>query len=115
MLRTTRNLTAIIAVAATVAASMAIAQPASAASGRRLTVRRPVLFPAHLKPGYVGLPGYSGGPPGSTPFMLVEFPNNGLLGASGSGLLRNGGLLGTGLPLSTGVFTGIPVVGDIGL
>ena len=111
----TKTLTAIVALAATMATSVLIAQPASAQGRLNVRVGKMKYFPAHLKPGYVGLPGYSGGPPGSTPFMLVEFPNNGLLGASGSGLLRNGGLLGSGLPLSTGIFNGVPVFGDIGL
>ncbi len=117
MLRTTRSLTAVAALAATMATCVVIAQPASAAPRHGLTVRvgKMRLFPAHLRPGYVGLPGYAGGPPGSTPFTPVEFPNNGLLGTPGSGLLRNGGLLGTGLPLSTGVFNGVPVFGDVGL
>ncbi len=115
--RTTRTLTAIVAVAATMATSIVIAQPASAAPRHRLDVHvgRMRLIPAHLRPDYVGMPGYSGGPPGSTPFTLLEFPNNGLRGKTGSGLLRNGGLLGTGLPLSTGALNGVPVFGDIGL
>ena len=115
--RTARTLATAVALAATVATSMVIAQPASAAPRHRLTVRvgQMKLFPAHLRPGYVGMPGYSGGPPGSTPFSLIEFPNNGLLGTPGSGLLRNGGLLGSGLPLSTGIFNGVPIFGNIGL
>ena len=117
MLRTTRTLTAIAAAAATMAACAAIAQPVAAAPRHRLNVNvgRMRLIPAHLRPDYVGLPGYSGGPPGSTPFTPVEFPNNGLRGKTGSGFLRNGGLLGSGLPLSTGALNGIPVLGDIGL
>ena len=117
MLRMTRHLTAIAAVAATMATALVIAQPASAAPRHRLNVRvgQMRLYPAHLRPGYIGLPGYAGGPPGSTPFMLVEIPNNGLLGVSGSGLLRNGGLLGTGIPLASGALNGVPVFGDIGL
>ncbi len=113
MYRTPRILTALAAAAM----AAVIAQPASAAPRHRLNVRvgQMKLIPAHLRPGYVGMPGYSGGPPGPTQFTLLEFPNNGLLGVSGSGLLRNGGLLGTGLPLSTGALNGIPVFGDIGL
>ena len=115
MHRTTRTLAATFAVAATMA--ITIAQPASAAPRRRLDVHvgRMRLIPAHLRPDYVGMPGYSGGPPGSTPFTPVEFPNNGLRGKSGSGLLRNGGLLGTGLPLSTGALNGVPLFGELGL
>ena len=115
MYRTPRTLTAIAALAATMA--MVVAQPASAAPRHRLNVRvgQMKLIPAHLRPDYVGLPGYSGGPPGATPFTPIEFPNNGLRGKTGSGLLRNGGLLGTGLPLSSGALNGVPVFGDIGL
>ena len=116
MIRTTRTLTATVALAATMATAVMTAQPAAAARhSLNVRVGKMKLFPAHLRPGYVGLAGYSGGPPGSTPFTPVEIPNNGLLGTSGSGLLRNGGLLGTGLPLSTGALNGVPVFGDIGL
>ena len=115
MIRLTRHLTAVAAVAATMATVMA--QPASAAPRHRLNVRvgQMRLYPAHLRPGYIGLPGYAGGPPGSTPFMLIEVPNNGLLGVSGSGLLGNGGLLGTGVPLASGALNGVPVFGQLGL
>ena len=123
MLRSTRSLWTHVACAAAVAGSMAIVQPAVAGMrhhhhhGRALVVHT-MYVPAHLRPGYVGLPGYAGGPPGTTPPMLIDFPNGGLLGTGilgGNGLLGGGGLLGTGLPLQTGLFTGVPLLGQFGL
>ncbi len=117
MSRISRSLTAGAALAVAAIGTLMLAQSAEAAphGARRLHVRAARLVPAHLKPGYVGLAGYAGGPPGYTPFTPIEFPNNGLRGVSGSGLLGGGGLLGSGLPLQTGIFTGLPVLSTFGL
>ena len=118
MFRKSRILTAGASLAVAAIATLMLAQSAEAAvthGARRLHVRAARFIPAHLRPGYVGLAGYAGGPPGVTPFTPIEFPNNGLLGLKGSGLLGGGGLLGSGLPLQTGIFTGLPVLGTLGL
>ena len=122
MFRTPRHLLSGVICAAAMAGSMVLVQPAEAGMrhhhhGRALVVHT-MYVPAHLRSGYVGLPGYAGGPPGTTPPMLIDFPNGGLLGTGflgGNGLLGGGGLLGTGLPLQTGLFTGVPVLGQFGL
>ena len=61
---------------------------------------------ARQNPNYVGAPGFAGGPAA------------GSLGpayAPGPGLLGGGGFLGTGTLPQSGVFTGVPVLSNLGL
>ena len=80
----------VLMVGAAIAAA-GVAQPASAAMRHHRHVVRVHYVGATLKPGYVGAPGFVGGPPGPAVPMLFDYP----------------------APL--GVFAGIPVLGALGL
>ncbi len=69
-------------------ATFTLIQPADAAKRHH---RRVLLRPAVLRPGYIGAPGFAGGPPGPVYPMLFDYP------------------------APVGLFTGIPVLGDFGL
>ena len=72
-------------------ATAGVAQPASAARRHHRHVVRVHYVGAMLKPGYVGAPGFVGGPAGPAVPMLFDYP----------------------APL--GVLSGIPVLGALGL
>ena len=126
MFRKTTALTVGAAVAAATLMTAGAVRPAAAALMHRhhhyRHVARMRVIPAHQRPGYVGAPGFAGGPPGPVVPGLID-PGSApggavLLGVGGpaqGGLLGGGGLLGTGVPLQTGLFTGIPVLGPLGL
>ena len=107
MFRTTRSLMTCAALAlGLTAASIMIVEPADAAmKHRRHYKKMSRLRPATLKPGYMGAPGFAGGPA----------PYAGPPSAANPGLLGQGGFLGTGTIPQTQVFSGVPVLGQLGL
>ena len=92
-----KTLTTGLALAALACASPALSGPASAKT-HRVKVAKVRLVPSQQKPSYHGYP--KGGP-----LMLIDIPQ----------VPAGGGVLNAGLLPSTGVFKGIPLLGDFGL
>lgn len=84
--------------------AVAVTQPAAAKAHKKME-KKVKLVPAMLKPTYRGMPGYVGGAPGPRMPGLVDIP----LVPAGGGLLK------AGILPSSGIFKGVPVLGDIGL
>lgn len=97
-------LTTGLALAVLSTTALVVAEPAAAKAHKKME-KKVKLVPAQLKPSYRGLPGYVGGPSGPKVPGLIDIP----LVPAGGGLLK------AGLVPSTGVFKGVPVLGDIGL
>lgn len=97
MIRKTLSTGLVLAVLATT--SLAISQPASAKHMMRMKMAKKVhLVPSQQKASYHGVA------PGG-PMMLVDIPQ----------VPAGGGALGLGVAPSTGLFKGVPVIGDLGL
>ena len=86
MLRTFRSVITRTALCAAAFAAMTTVSPASARPHRRILYVRIAGHPAHLRPGYVGAPGYVAGPPGPVIPMLIDFS---FLSPPGSPLFPN--------------------------
>ncbi len=96
------------AMAVSVAGMTTMVSPADAAMKKHRRMARMGKFPrAHQRPDYVGAPGFAGGPAMSPGPMAPMGGQPGLLG--------NGGLVGAGILPQTGIFTGVPVLGQVGL
>ena len=94
---TSKTLTTGRALAVLATASLAIAQPAMAKPHGAKTAKVR-LVPSQQKPSYHGIA--KGGP-----MMLIDIPQ----------VPAGGGVLNAGLLPSTGVFKGVPLLGDFGL
>ena len=95
-----KTLTTGLALAVLATTTIALSQPASAAmhAKRMMMAKRMRLVPAQQKASYH--PIRTGGP-----MMLVDIPP----------VAVGGGALGLGVAPSTGLFKGVPVIGDLGL
>lgn len=95
-----RTLTTGFALAVLATTSIAVSQPANAKmhAKRMMKAQKVRLVPSQQKPSFHSIP--TGGP-----MMLVDIPR----------VPTGGGVLNAGLLPSTGLFKGVPVLGDIGL
>jgi hypothetical protein len=86
------------------AAALVSASPANAGPyhhhHRVLHVTRMIGPPAHIRAGYVGAPGFAGGPPGPVVPMLIDF--------APSGFFSPAGFIDYDTALVTGVVGGVP-------
>ena len=106
-LRAFRRLMTCVAVAVGAMTVTMMASPADAAVKHRRMAQMGKFPRAHQRPDYVGAPGFVGGPAVSQGPMPMAGGQPGLLG--------NGGLIGAGILPQTGIFTGMPVIGQVGL